>query len=501
MRTTILGTAALVALTASMAPAADFRIGLQEDPDILDPDQSRTFVGRIVYASMCDKLVDITPELEIIPSLATGWSWNDDGTELTMTLREDVVFHDGTPFNAEAVAANIDRSKNLETSRRKSEVKSIDSWEVVDEFTVKLTLSQPDATLIAQFADRSGMMLSPTAFEAAGEEFGLAPVCAGPFAFVERVQQDRIVLEKFADYYRADEILLDSVTFLPIPDTTVRLANLRAGDLNMLERLAATDVASVEGDDGLLLERATSLGYQGMTINVGNGERSENPLGQSNLVRQALSLSVDRAALNQVVFEGAFAPGNQPFSPTSPWYNAEFQVPERDIDAAKALLGEAGFPDGVEIEVQVTNNPVQTQVMQVVQAMTAEAGITISLVAKEFATLLADQSAGDYTASQIGWSGRVDPDGNIHQFMTSGGGINDSKFSDPRMDELLDAARLSTDPGVRKESYDAAIALQQEEMPIVYLYHPVWIWALDQTVAGFTPYPDGMIRLHGVSVE
>ncbi|MEM9812408.1 MAG: ABC transporter substrate-binding protein, partial [Pseudomonadota bacterium] len=255
------------------------------------------------------------------------------------------------------------------------------------------------------------------------------------------------------------------------------------------------------GDDGLLLERATSLGYQGMTINVGNGERSENPLGQSNLVRQALSLSVDRAALNQVVFEGAFAPGNQPFSPTSPWYNAEFQVPERDIDAAKALLGEAGFPDGVEIEVQVTNNPVQTQVMQVVQAMTAEAGITISLVAKEFATLLADQSAGDYTASQIGWSGRVDPDGNIHQFMTSGGGINDSKFSDPRMDELLDAARLSTDPGVRKESYDAAIALQQEEMPIVYLYHPVWIWALDQTVAGFTPYPDGMIRLHGVSVE
>ncbi|MEM1266721.1 MAG: ABC transporter substrate-binding protein [Pseudomonadota bacterium] len=501
MRTTILGTAALVALTASMAPAADFRIGLQEDPDILDPDQSRTFVGRIVYASMCDKLVDITPELEIIPSLATGWSWNDEGTELTMTLREDVVFHDGTPFNAEAVAANIDRSKNLETSRRKSEVKSIDSWEVVDEFTVKLTLAQPDATLIAQFADRSGMMLSPTAFEAAGEEFGLAPVCAGPFAFVERVQQDRIVLEKFADYYRADEILLDSVTFLPIPDTTVRLANLRAGDLNMLERLAATDVASVEGDDGLLLERATSLGYQGMTINVGNGERSENPLGQSNLVRQALSLSVDRAALNQVVFEGAFAPGNQPFSPTSPWYNAEFQVPERDIDAAKALLGEAGFPDGVEIEVQVTNNPVQTQVMQVVQAMTAEAGITISLVAKEFATLLADQSAGDYTASQIGWSGRVDPDGNIHQFMTSGGGINDSKFSDPRMDELLDAARLSTDPGVRKESYDAAIALQQEEMPIVYLYHPVWIWALDQTVAGFTPYPDGMIRLHGVSVE
>ncbi|MEM0907049.1 MAG: ABC transporter substrate-binding protein [Pseudomonadota bacterium] len=493
--------AALLSLSTSLVQAQDFRIALQEDPDVLDPDQSRTFVGRIVYASLCDKLVDITPDLEIIPMLATGWSWNEDGTELTMTLRDDVVFHDGTPFNADAVAANLDRSKNLETSRRKSEVKSIESWDVVDDTTIKINLSAPDATLIAQFADRSGMMLSPTAFEAAGEDFGLAPVCAGPFKFVERVAQDRIALEKFADYYRADEINFDTVTFLPIPDTTVRLANLRAGDLNMLERLAATDVTSAEGDAGLQVEKATSLGYQGITNNVANGDNAQNPLGQSNLVRQALSAAIDRAALNQVVFEGAFAPGNQPFSPASPWYNADFPVPERDIEAAKALLAEAGYPDGVTIEIQVANNPVQTQVMQVVQAMAADAGINIEIVAKEFATLLADQSAGDYTASQIGWSGRVDPDGNIHQFLTTGGGINDSKFSHPDMDTFLNEARLSTDPAVRKESYSSAVALQQDQLPIIYLYHPVWIWALEDSVKGFTPYPDGMIRLHGVSVS
>ncbi|MEM6710669.1 MAG: ABC transporter substrate-binding protein [Pseudomonadota bacterium] len=496
-----MGAATILALTAGAVQAQDLRIGLQEDPDILDPDQSRTFVGRIVYASLCDKLVDITPDLEIIPMLATGWSWSDDGTVLTMDLRDDVVFHDGTPFNAEAVAANIDRSKNLETSRRKSEVSSIESWSVIDEFTIEMTLAAPDATLIAQFADRSGMMLSPTAFNEAGEDFGLSPVCAGPFSFSERIQQDRIVLEKFEDYYRADEIAFDSVTFLPIPDTTVRLANLRAGDLDMLERLAATDVSSVEADAGLQMESATSLGYQGITINVGNGERAENPLGSNATVRQALSLAIDRGALNQVVFEGAFAPGNQPYSPASPWYNASFPVPERDVDAARALLAEAGFADGVTIEVQVANNPVQTQVMQVIQSMAADAGITIELVAKEFATLLSDQSAGDYTASQVGWSGRVDPDGNIHQFMTTGGGINDSKYSSESMDQLLNDARLSTEPAVRGESYDAAIALQQEAMPIVYLYHPVWIWALADSMQDFTPYPDGMIRLHGVSLS
>jgi peptide/nickel transport system substrate-binding protein len=480
--------------------AQDMRIGLQEDPDVLDPDQSRTFVGRIVYASLCDKLVDITPDLEIVPQLATGWEWSDDGLSLTMTLREGVVFHDGTPFNAEAVAANIDRSQNLPESRRKSELSSITGVEVVDEYTIRFTVGAPDATLLAQFADRAGMMISPTAAEAAGTDFGLNPVCSGPFSFVERIQQDRIVLEAFPDYWNAEAINIDSVTFLPIPDTTVRLANLRAGDLDMLERLAATDVASVNADDDLTMEQAVSLGYQGITINVANGAGADNPLGQDARIRRALSLSIDRNVINQVVFEGAFAPGNQPFPPTSPWYNDAYPVPERDVEAARALLAEAGFADGITITVQVANNPVQTQLMQVVQAMASEAGINIELEAKEFATLLADQSAGDYQASQVGWSGRVDPDGNIHQFMTTGGGINDSGYSNEEVDRLLNEARTSTDLEVRRASYNAARDILIEDLPIIYLYHVTWIWALDDSVQGFVPYPDGMIRLEGVSV-
>lgn len=486
---------------AGAAFAQDMRIGLQEDPDILDPDQSRTFVGRIVYASLCDKLVDITPELEIIPQLATGWEWSEDGLSLTMTLREGVVFHDGTPFNAEAVAANIDRSQNLPESRRKSELSSITGVEIVDDYTVTFTVGAPDATLIAQFADRAGMMISPAAAEEMGTDFGLTPVCSGPFSFVERIQQDRIVLEAFPDYWNADAINVDSVTFLPIPDTTVRLANLRAGDLDMLERLAATDVASVMDDDGLLMEQAVSLGYQGITINVANGAGADNPLGQDARIRQALSLAIDRNVINQVVFEGAFAPGNQPFPPTSPWYNTAYPVPERDVEAARALLAEAGFADGIDISIQVANNPVQMQLMQVIQAMVSEAGINISLEAKEFATLLADQSAGEYTASQIGWSGRVDPDGNIHQFMTTDGGINDSGYSNPEVDALLNEARTSTDMDVRRASYNAARDILIEDLPIIYLYHVTWIWALDDSIEGFVPYPDGMIRLEGVTMS
>ena len=235
--------AALLGTRAIGAQAEDLRIALQSDADVLDPDQSRTFVGRIVYTSLCDKLVDITPDLEIIPQLATEWEWSEDNTSVTFTLREDASFHDGTPFNAEAVAANIERSQTLEESRRKSELASITGTEVLGEYEIRLDLSGPDATLLAQLADRAGMMISPAAAEEAGADFGLNPVCSGPYAFEERIAQDRIVLSKFDDYWNADEYHFDTVTFLPIPDTTVRLANLQSGDIDILERLAATDLA------------------------------------------------------------------------------------------------------------------------------------------------------------------------------------------------------------------------------------------------------------------
>ncbi|WJS02862.1 ABC transporter substrate-binding protein [Roseibium aggregatum] len=501
MRKDFLAALLLSATTlATAAQAADFRIGLQDDADVLDPDQSRTFVGRIVYTSLCDKLVDITPDLEIIPQLATGWTWSDDGKVLTMDLREGVTFHDGTPFDAEAVKANIERSKTLPESRRKSEVKSIEGVEVSGPLQVKISLASPDATLLAQFADRAGMMVSPTAAAAAGADFGNNPVCSGPFKFVERVQQDRIVLSKFDGYWNKDAINFDTVTFLPIPDTTVRLANLRSGDIDMLERLAATDVASVKGDANLGFAEAVSLGYQGITVNLNNGEKGDNPFGNEPKIRQAFSLSLDRDAINQVVFEGAFAPGNQPFPPTSPWYDKDYPVPARDVEKAKALLKEAGY-DSLDVEVQVANNPVQTQMMQVVQSMAAEAGFNVKLKSMEFASLLADQSAGNYQASQVGWSGRVDPDGNIHQFMTCKGGINDSKVCIPEVDKLLDEARQSNDTATRKAKYDAARDILINELPIVYLYHPTWIWALSGKLEGFTAYPDGMIRLENVKFK
>ena len=226
---------------------------------------------------------------------------------------------------------------------------------------------------------------------------------------------------------------------------------------------------------------------------------AKNPLGQDKLVRQALDWSIDREALIQVVFEGAF-------SRRQPALAAELALVRqgppghgRDVAKAKELMKEAGV-DKVDVELQVSNSPLNQQIGQVIQSMAAEAGINIKLVTKEFATMLNDQSAGNFQATQVGWSGRVDPDGNIYSFVVTGAGLNDGHYSNPDVDKLLNDARLTTDEAKRKEDYSKAMNIMMDELPIIYLWHQVWFWGVSPKVQGFTPYPDGMIRLQGVSM-
>ncbi|WP_137131823.1 ABC transporter substrate-binding protein [Rhizobium sp. FY34] len=492
--TTALAFGALCALPVT---AAELKIGLGDDADVLDPAQSRTFVGRIVYTAMCDKLVDVSPDLKIVPQLATDWAWSEEGKVLTMTLRNGVKFHDGTTMDAAAVVATIERNMTLTESRRKSELSSVEKVEATAPLTVKFTLKKPDATLLAQLSDRAGMIVSPKAAKELGANFGSKPVCAGPFKFVERVQQDRIVLEKFQDYWNKDNIFIDKVTYLPIPDTTVRLANLQSGDLDMIERLAPTDVATVKSNPKLTYADVVNIGYMGLYTNIANGPRADNPFGKDKRLRQAFSLAIDRDALNQIVYEGTAVGGNQPFPPNSPWFNKAIPVPARDVEKAKALIKEAGF-ERVPVEMQIPNNPVAQQMMQVVQSMVAEAGFDVQLKSTEFATLLDEQTRGNYQLSRSDWSGRVDPDGNIHQFITCKGGINDTKYCNPKVDELLNEARATTDQAVRKAKYDAASVILNDDLPIIYLGHQSWIWAMQKNVTGFVASPDGMIRLVGM---
>ncbi|WNJ89032.1 ABC transporter substrate-binding protein [Bosea sp. 685] len=488
------GLLALAALPAAAQTPSTLRVGLQEDPDMLDPHKARTFVGRIVFKGLCDKLLDITPELKLVPRLATEWSFSADGLTLTMKLRTDAKFHDGDVFNAEAAKANLERARTLPDSLRKSELASVDSIETPDASTIVMKLKRPDATLLAQLTDRAGMMLAPKSLSG---DVANKPVCSGPYKFVERVQNDRIVLEKFKEHWEAANYHFDRIIYRSIPDTTVRLANLRAGELDILERLAPTDVKSAQADKALKVASTANLGYQGITINTGNGEAAKQPMGMDKRVRQALSLSIDRKVLSQVVFEGLYEPMVQPFNPGNPYVSAEFPVPARDVAKAKALLKEAGLSK-VSVELFVTNNPVDAQLGQVVQAMAQEAGIDVQIRSTEFASQLRDQQQGKFQMSRIGWSGRIDPDGNIHQFVTTKGNQNDGKYSNAEVDRLLDEARTVYDVAERKKRYDAAQKILEDELPIIYLYNQTVFFAMRANLQGFVINPDGMIRLSGL---
>jgi peptide/nickel transport system substrate-binding protein len=486
-------------LIAGAAAAQTLRIGLAEDPDTLDPTLFRTFVSHVVDTALCDGLFGIGAELEIVPQLSTEWEWTDDKKGLVIKLRPGVKFHDGEPFDAAAVKYSIERHLTMPGSSWKSAISPINGVEVIDDHTAKLVLSTPFAPLLAKLAQAAGRMVSPKAAQEAGENFGAHPVCAGPFKFVERVAQDRIVVERFAEYWDKDKIKLDRIVYLPIPDTTVRLANLQSGGLD-LAGVAATDLDTVRKDPRLKLAAVNGIGYFAITINVANGERAKSPSGQDARVRQALELSIDREALNQVVFNGEYQPGNQWVPPTNQYYLKELPIPARDIAKAKALLAAAAAPNPV-VALTVTNNPVVLQAAQVIQAMAKESGFDIRIQATEFASALQHTTKGDFDAFLVGWTGSVDPDGNIYNQLTCNSPFNDGHYCNPEVDRELDAAR-KVDARVDRLAHYRKVAEQiLQDLPIIYLYHPKWLYAASARLSGFTPYPDGVIRPQGLRLE
>ena len=487
---------------ARAQPAAlpNLRVGLAEDPDVLDPTLARSFVGRMVFASLCDKLIDIDEKLALVPQLALSWAWSADSKALTLKLRPGVVFHDGEKFDAAAVKFNIERHKTLPGSQRRGELSLVTGVDVLDPLTVRLNLSAPFAPLLAVLSDRAGMMVSPKAAQAAGDKFGLKPVCSGPFRFVERVAQDRIVLERFDGHWNKAAVNFARVSYTPIPDATVRLANLKSGQLDFIERVASSDMDKLKADRKLRTASITELGYQGITINIGKSERAQqNPLGRDARVREAFELAIDRQGLAQVVMDNEAVVGNQWVSPSNPYYARGTPIPKRDVEKARALLKAAGVPKPGFTLLTSTGTEAQRLAL-VVQAMTRDAGFDIKIQSAEFATSLSMNDKGDYEAYVLAWSGRPDPDGNLYSFQACKQPLNTSGYCDPETDKLLNQSRSVRDVAERKQLFEQIAARINQARPIVYLYHRNWLWAYNAKLSGVRQIPDGLLRVTGLKL-
>jgi len=491
----------LLATFAAASGAQILRFGLAEDPDVLDPTLARTFVGRVVFAALCDKLFDIDEKLNIVPQLATGYEWSADSKALTIKVRPGVTFHDGEKLDAAAVKYNIERHKTMAGSNRRGELAPVASVDVVDPMTVRLNLSAPFAPLLAQLADRAGMMVSPKAAQEAGDKFGVKPVCSGPFRFVERVAQDRIVLERYPNYWDKGSIFLDKVVYTPIVDATVRLANLKSGQLDLIERMAPSDVAGLKSDSRFKIAKITEIGYQGITINVGKSDLAQkNPLGKDARVREAFELALDREGIVQVVMEGEATVGNQWVAPDNAYYAKNMPVPKRDVARAKALLTEAGVSNPSFTLVTPTTSDAQ-KIAQVVQAMVKEAGFDVKIQSTEFATSLDMADKGQFEAYVLAWSGRADPDGNIYSFDACKQPLNYAGYCKTDVDEILTRSRTAREKAERQKAYDQLAAIALKDRPIVYLFHRHWLWAFTTKLSGFRTIPDGLVRVQGLKLN
>jgi peptide/nickel transport system substrate-binding protein len=500
LATPILASVPTAASAQTSASTQTLKIALRQDLDTMDPTFATTYVGRIVYAGLCDKLFDIDAKLNIVPQLATGYEWTDPKT-LVIHLRQGVTFQDGEVFNADAVKATLERYLTMPGSYRKSEISLIDHIDIIDPSTIRIGLKAPSGAFLAQLTDRSGMILAPEAMAKEGKDFAQHPVCTGPFKFVERVPQDHVTLERYPGYWDNKDIHFDRVVYQVLVDSSVRLANLKAGAIDLSENIAPTDAAAVKADPKLKLVVSDSLGYFGITNNIDNGPAAKNPYGQNALVRQAFDLAIDRKALVDVVYSGMFEPTVQAVPSNSPFYDSSLKVPGRDVAKAKALLKQAGVTLPVKLELMAFNNPEVLQTAEVIQSMAAEAGFDVQIKSMEFASSLAAAHQGQFQAYLIGWSGRPDIDGNTYSFLHSAQANDDGHYANPAVDKLLDEARGMTDVAKRKALYGQMWPQLRQDLPITYLWIPTNIVGLSAKLTGFRPIPDGMIRVQGLAMS
>ncbi|MEV4656939.1 ABC transporter substrate-binding protein [Micromonospora sp. NPDC049301] len=478
-------------------------IALSAEPDALDPTLSRSLYSRYVFQAMCQKLYDVNEQAQVVPQLATALpTTSSDGRTVTIPLRQGARFADGTPFDSAAVKATIQRHLTNARSARKSELGPIDGVDTPDAQTVVLRLKQPFAPLLGALADRAGMIMSAKALQSLGDDFASAPVCVGPFKFAKRVPQNSIDVVKDPNYYEAGKVHLDAISWRILSDASIRAANLRSGDAQVADSISTQDVDSLRQDSAVSVLQSQSLGYQGLTINIGNVDGIgtapkpiNRPLAQNAKVRQAFEHAIDRKALVDAVFNGIHTAACSPISPASPFSSPEAQTcPAHDPAKAKQLLAEAGVQTPYTVTMLASNTPDTLRLAQALQSMLKDGGFDLKINPVEYSSLLDEQDRGNFELLQLGWSGRIDPDANITNFVGTGASQNVAGYSNPQLDTLLTQARQSGDIEERKKLYGQAVTLLQQDDALVYLYRQRNLTAVSKQIQGLQVFPDGVIR-------
>src|SRR5438132_4701988 len=493
--------------SAKAAYGGTLTFALENDPANLDPMLSGLFVDRNIHYAMYDSLVRVDPKGNIIPWLAEKWETSSDGKTVTFTLRTDVKFHDGTSFDADAVKWNIERYKTTQGSLRTGDLSSVDTVTVVDPKTVKFNLKSAFAPLLGALVDRAGMMVSRKVVEAVGADFTLKPFKAGtgPFILTEAVKNDHYTLEKNPDWWGKDAAgnklpFLDKITVKPILDADVALTNLRTGQAQVINRINGKDVPVVKTDPTLTYQQVGSFSWNSMVPNEAPGF-----IFNEHRYVKAVAMAIDRdEILNKGPAQGIGLVGWGPISPAHFAYDPSFKPwPKAYPDGAKKLFAEVG-KGPLKFELLVPSGDAATlQLAQLIQAELAKAELTMDLKTQLFNDIVTLQQQHKHPGMTfVGWSGRLDPDGNTYDFVVTGSPNNDSSYSNPKVDDLMKQQRAESDPAKRK-----TLLLQAQQIYAVDDPSRVWFGfgvsplVTVKNLTGMESYPDRIPRFQTAQLQ
>ncbi|MCG7381410.1 glutathione ABC transporter substrate-binding protein [Paenibacillus sp. ACRRY] len=468
-------------------------IARQSDANNLDPQYSSQINSMAVYHhKITEGLVLMDKNSKYQPALATEWTQVDD-TTWEFKLREDVMFHDGTPFNAEAVQKTFARIPSTPKAGMFSMIKEVT---VLDDYTVQFVLEYPYAAIMSLLASAEGNILSPVSLEKAGTDMVKEPVGTGPFVFESWTPGDKIVLAKNENYW-GDKPNIDKVEFRTVPEDTTRLAMVETGEAQVAEQVPSTEIARIEASATMKLGRYEAFATDHIGFNT-----SKEPF-DNKLVRQAIAYAVDKESIVSGVYNNIGKVTDSTLGPTVIGYSPNVKGYSYDLNKAKSLLTEAGYPEGFTATLYTSDNKTRVNVAEVLQSQLKGIGINLEVKVLEFGAYIDAAAKGETEMFLSGWGNATgDADYNqINLLHSSSKGVpgNHSFYSNPEVDQLIEDSRKETDPEKRTTIFEKAIQIELNDVPILPFRNGENLAALSKDVDGVWISPSGFVEINTAS--
>jgi glutathione transport system substrate-binding protein len=472
----------------------------------MDPHDTNDTLSGSAQKTMMEGLVGFDKDMNVIPQLAEEYSANDEATEFTFKLREGVKFHDGTPFNAEAVKVNIDRLANPDNNlKRHSLFAMVKETQVVNEYEVKVVLSEPFGAMIGNFAHPAARIISPKSLETYGKEVSQHPVGTGQYVFKEWQPGDHLTVVKNEDYWNGAPNA-DSITFKPTPENGARVAMLQTGEADFIYPVPSEQAESINGKDGIVIENAPSIIVRYMAMNT-----MKKPFDDVR-VRQAINYAINKEAYVKVVMNGYATVLDSIIAPNTQFYSQQTPY-EFNLEKAKELLKDAGYEDGFKATIWGSNSSTTIKGMEFLQQQLSQIGVELEVLPMESGTMsekiwsVQNPEDAEIELYYGGWSPSTgDADWGIRPLL---GGMENAPpnsynvgyYDNEEANSLIADGLATADPEKRKEAYDKVQKLMWEEAPWAFL-------SVDDTMAGKKNYlegiyilPDGALSVENLEIK